>query len=89
MKDKDIDTIAKAIAAKIGEPAGNKLLGCGSASSSEYYYCSTTYSCSSYYECGGAADFHCWTFTCDTDFSCDNGFVCLDSFDCEASYTED
>ena len=88
MKDKDIDTIAKAIAAKIGEPGGNKILGCGSASSSEYYHCDT-YSCSSYYECGGAATFNCADFTCHDNFRCvDERYSCVGRFNCYATYSE-
>jgi len=89
MKDKDIDTIAKAIAAKLGEPGGSKLLGCGSASSSDYFDCTSLYNCSSYYECGGANSFVCWYFDCDDNFRCVHArYTCVGDFDCHATYTE-
>ena len=90
MKDEQIDKIAQAIAAKLAEPGGKKLLGCGDASSSQYYQCSATYSCSSYYECGGAAGFNCTDFDCNDDFYCaNNRYVCTGNFRCYGSYTED
>jgi len=84
MKDRDIDKIAEAIAAKLGEAGGPVVLGCGDASSSQNYNCDTgSYSCT-YYECGGAGEFRCVssfrcgdTFDCRTDFSCDSDFDCL------------
>ena len=87
MTDEQIDKIAQALAAKLAEPAGRGLLGCGSASSSQYYECTGTYNCSSYYECGGAADFSCVRFACHDDFGCALGFGCITTFDCEGRYT--
>jgi len=83
MSDEQINKIAQAIAAKIAEPGGNKLLGCGSASSTQRYQCSVTaYACSGY-ECGGAAEFYCYeghmcggNFDCYTNFTCRSGFSC-------------
>ena len=89
MTDEQIDKIAQALAAKLAEPGGAKLLGCGSASSSQYYGCTSgSYSCSSYYECGGANSFMCTRFSCHDDFWCDTAFGCITTFDCEGSYTE-
>jgi len=86
MNDEEINKIAQAIAAKIAEPGGNKLLGCGDASSSQNYQCSSSYQCNNDYECGGAGRFWCsnghrcgWMFDCYTSFQCDStgpGFSC-------------
>ena len=78
MTDEQINKIAQAIAAKLAEPAGQKLLGCGSSSSSLGYSCWTggSYACSPY-ECGGAGWFRCPTsFTCVTSIDCDDKFEC-------------
>ena len=91
MKKEEIEKIAQAIAAKLGEPGGNKLLGCGDASSSESYSCTSTsgYDCSGSYECGGAARFRCDYFTCQNTFYCAGQRVdCIFSFDCEGSYSD-
>ncbi|HUT05016.1 MAG TPA: hypothetical protein VM163_14130 [bacterium] len=77
MKDKDIDKIAQAIAAKIGEPGGPVILGCGDASSSQDYRCSDTYICYDDYECGGAGV-----------FNCGYGFYCHGYFDCEGASSQ-
>jgi hypothetical protein len=82
MTDEQIEKIAQAIAAKIGEPGGPAILGCGSASSTQNYSCpGTSYSCTSgIYECGGAGTFSCpRRFSC-TEFRCDNRM-----FDCSGS----
>jgi len=91
MRGKDIDTIAKAIAAKLGEPGGNKILGCGSASSTRSYECGGGFTCSSTgdrFECGGAGEFDCiyHHFACEYDFSYDSEFDChgIDNFSCRA-----
>ena len=78
MKQNDIDRIAASIAARIGDPEGAKLLGCGNASSSQSYQCSSsTYYCTSGYECGGAGRFYCpYFFSCTTSFDCDSAFDC-------------
>ena len=87
MSDEQIDKIAQALAAKLAEPGGGKLLGCGSVSSSQYYDCSGTYSCSSYYECGGAEWFRCSNFTCNDDFKCTNdNYGCYGTFRCSHTY---
>ena len=89
MSDEQINKIAQALAAKLAQPGGPGLLGCGSASSTQYYYCSSTYSCGSYYGCGGAADFACWTFTCHDQFRCYGIYGgCLRTFDCQNLYSE-
>jgi len=80
MNDEEINKIAQAIAAKIAEPGGNKLLGCGSASSTQRYQCSTAYQCNSGYECGGAAEFYCYN-----GHRCGNGFYCYTNFTCQTS----
>ncbi|HUT03471.1 MAG TPA: hypothetical protein VM163_06230 [bacterium] len=78
MKDKDINKIAEAIAAKIGAPSGPVVLGCGDASSTQTYNCSTGHNCTTY-ECGGAAQYRCSSafqcnrFNCYTNFQCDSG----------------
>jgi len=90
MKEKDIDKIAQAIAAKLGEAGGPVVLGCGDASSSQQYSCDTgSYSCS-YYECGGAGNFDCArSFRCSMDFDCYTDFDCSGStFDCHNRYNE-
>ena len=91
MKDTDIERIAEAIAAKLGEPGGAQLLGCGDASSSEDYTCDgRSYSCS-YYECGGAGQFTCdvyLAFRCSMDFDCYSNFDCRTTFDCAYRYNE-
>ena len=91
MKDEEIDKIAQAIAAKLAQPAGQKLLGCGSVSSSEYYDCHTDYRCTgSSYECGGAGLFRCLDyFACysTTTFTCrGSGFDCPALFFCSGTY---
>jgi hypothetical protein len=89
MTDEQIDKIAQALAAKLAEPGGGKLLGCGSASSSQYYSCNTgTYSCSSYYECGGAASFSCTRFDCYDNFHCvGDRWNCVTTFNCSHTYS--
>jgi hypothetical protein len=78
MSDEQINRIADAIAAKIGEPGGKQLLGCGSASNSMEFDCNATgsYACSPY-RCGGAGWFRCpSSFTCATTFDCNTKFSC-------------
>ena len=93
MEEKDIDRIAQAIAAKIAEPGGPALLGCGSASSTQRFGCSSgsIYYCrGTKYECGGAAHFGCQSaFYCEQDFHCDSDFTCQhpESFHCSGSYS--
>ncbi|MBN2209729.1 MAG: hypothetical protein JW759_10600 [Candidatus Coatesbacteria bacterium] len=87
LTDEQINKIAETLAAKLAEPGGPAPLGCGSASGSEYYYCSgSSYNCSGSYECG-VGGFSCRTFTCRNDFGCDQGFGCITTFDCQARYT--
>ncbi|MBN2207839.1 MAG: hypothetical protein JW759_00865 [Candidatus Coatesbacteria bacterium] len=92
MDEKGIDKIAQTIAAKLAEPGGNQLLGCGSASSTQQHQC-YTYNCSgTSYECGGAGLFQCGTFRCYTDFTCrdyHDEFTCASStyFTCSGSFT--
>ena len=93
MKYKDIDKIAQAIAAKLAEPDGNQLLGCGSASSSQEHRCyDSSYSCSQGYECGGAGYFYCQalTFSCSDLFSCYSNYSCYrytcSVFACDSSF---
>jgi len=89
MKDTDIDRIAEAIAAKLGEPGGAQLLGCGDASSSQTYSCTGYHDCNRNYECGGAGRFECsTTFRCVTGFECDSNFYCIDHFGCRRRYNE-
>jgi len=80
MEDKDIEKIAQAIAAKLAERAGNRLLACGDASSTGTFECGN-YGCGSGgYECGGAGRFNC------------DGFQCSGSsgtFECRGSYDGD
>ena len=88
MTDEQINKIAQAIAAKIGEPGRPVMLGCGDASSSQYYQCSGGYNCATY-ECGGAAQFNCsYDFRCNR-FNCHGNFSCYSSsaFSCASSYT--
>jgi len=86
MKDKEIDKIAQAIAAKLGEPGGPGVLGCGDASSSENYSCDYDYSCDDY-ECGGAGFFRCINlFECNTEFECYSDFNCYAGFHCAYHY---
>ena len=87
MDDKEIEKIAQAIAAKIAEPGGPGLLGCGSTSNSTGYYCSGTYSCSTY-ECGDPGGFGCIgsSYRCTGTFKCYNGFYCTGSYSCTGSY---
>jgi hypothetical protein len=89
MNDEEIDKIARAIAAKIGEPGGPAILGCGDASSSQSYTCNNNFVCNSgIYECGGAGPFRCTpgfsctTFRCYSDFGCGNpsGFSCPSNY---------
>ena len=95
MDDKEIEKIAQAIAAKLGEPPGNQLLGCHLASSSQAYRCTSTsdFTCSgSWYECGGQGLFDCYYyFFCRNSFSCfntSNGrFNCEYWFDCQGTYS--
>jgi len=88
MTDEQINKIAQALAAKLAEPGGNKLLGCGSASSSQHYDCRADYRCSSYYECGGAEWFSCDFFTCNDDFKCTrNQHTCYGTFRCSRTYS--
>jgi len=91
MKDKEIDKIAQAIAAKLGEPGGPGVLGCGDASSTQNYDCSNYYCDGDTYECGGAGYFHCaeyyyfrcsYTFSCDSTFRCGWYFTCRGNVDC-------
>jgi len=86
MKDKDINKIAEAIAAKLGEPGGQKLLGCGDASSTQTYNCSgSSYQCS-YYECGGAGQFRCSnSHRCGGTFNCYTNFTCAIDFSCPSA----
>ena len=88
MSEEEINKIAQALAAKLAEPAGPALLGCGSVSSSQYYDCSGTYRCSSGgYECGGAEWFACSNFTCDDYFRCTNDrYGCYGTFRCDHTY---
>ena len=92
MKNEEVNKIAEAIAAKIGEGDADQLLGCGSASNeSSYHACNGTgmYSCNTY-ECGGAADFTCGysTFACNV-FRCYGGlFNCTGHFECAGNYSE-
>jgi len=87
MDDEEIEKIARAIAAKIGEPGGPAMLGCGSASSSQPYNCSGSYTCSgSSYTCGGAGQFMCAAFRCDQYFYCYNNFTCTSSVYCMGRY---
>ena len=87
MKDEQINKIAEAIAAKLAEPGGNKLLGCGSASSSEYYRCENFVCERQPYECGGAGDFHCPNFRCrGLEFDCHSRFYCMQEFYCDSTY---
>ena len=90
MKKEEIDKIAKAIAAKLAEPAGNRVLGCGSASSSENHGChSGTYSCDTY-ECGGQGASGCTDFDCNDHFDCVSGvWACTGHFNCYGSYSDD
>ena len=85
MKDTDIERIAEAIAAKIGEPGGAQLLGCGDASSSQNYTCreAASYVCERDYECGGAGEFNCRPYY--GGFTCHSGgyFRCYTRFKCE------
>jgi len=87
MQKEDINKIAEAIAAKIGQPDGPVVLGCGDASSSTNYYCPTSFSCSTY-ECGGAAQFACIgnTYRCTGAFKCYTGFNCTGRFSCTGTY---
>jgi len=83
MDDKEIDKIAQAIAAKLAEPAGQQLLGCGSASSTQSYYCTNSYTCATSYECGGAGLFFCsgGQFYCRTKFNCGGyAFTCYSGY---------
>jgi len=87
MEDKDIEKLAQTIAAKLAEPGGNKLLGCGSQSSSQRYDCRSTFDCSSYYECGRAAIFSCDYFTCNDNFQCTRyEYGCYGTFRCSHTY---
>ena len=90
MKDEEIDKIAQAIAAKLAEPGGSGLLGCGSASSTQNYDCSGNYNCRPY-ECGGAGSFRCHNFDCRNYFYCDpSGFACTDVlFQCSGLFREE
>ena len=87
MDDKEIEKIAQAIAAKLAEPPGNRLLGCGSASNSTGHFCSGNYSCSTY-ECGGAGLFGCIgsSYRCTGVFKCYDGFYCSGIYSCSGSY---
>ena len=85
MDDKEIEKIAQAIAAKIAEPGGNQLLGCGSASSTSDYracYSGSNFTCSSY-ECGGAGNFRCGSATGYPQFGCTINFDCYTNFTCD------
>jgi len=95
MSEEQINKIAQAIAAKLAEPGGNQLLGCGSASSTQQYSCRPNYICSgSGYECGGNTPFNCGgsgsgAFSCVTSFACKvpfSQFDCTHQFDCSGSY---
>ena len=88
MKKEEIERIAQAIAAKLGEPGANQLLGCGDASSTQNYSCpGATYGCGSGgYECGGAGYFTCNVFVCAYGFECYTEFTCTGTFDCTSSY---
>ena len=90
MTDEQIDKIAQALAAKLAEPGGAKLLGCGSVSSSQRYDCpSTGYRCSGGggYECGGAGTFNCNEFVCESPrFRCADYFNCGNHFFCWGEY---
>ncbi|MBN2209731.1 MAG: hypothetical protein JW759_10610 [Candidatus Coatesbacteria bacterium] len=87
LNDEQINKIAETLAAKLAEPGGDKLLGCGSVSSTERYDCSGTYNCSSYYECGGDAWFRCSSFTCESNFKCTNDrYGCYGTFRCSSTY---
>ncbi|MBN2207840.1 MAG: hypothetical protein JW759_00870 [Candidatus Coatesbacteria bacterium] len=91
MDDKGIDKIAQAIAAKIGEKGAPVVLGCGSASSTEYYRCSDNFRCrGSAYECGGAGTFYCYGyFNCEASrFYCYSDFTCYTGayFYCGSNY---
>ena len=88
MNDEEINKIAQAIAAKIAEPGGPALLGCGDASSSQSYSCSSgSYQCGGSYECGGAGQFRCaLSFRCIMDFDCRSNFQCSSYFDCATHY---
>ena len=82
MTDEQIDKIARAIAAKIGEPGGPVVLGCGSASATGDYNCSA-YTCSTSYQCGGAGYFTCGGSS--TWFNCRDAFKCYSYFTCYGS----
>ena len=89
MKSEEIDKIAEAIAAKIGQASGPVLLGCGDASSSQTYRCSSNHICYSDYECGGAGVFNCaYGFYCHGYFRCEGAssqFRCgSDRFVCDS-----
>ena len=88
MSDEQINKIAQAIAAKIGEPGGPAILGCGSASSSSGYDCGQHTCNGTSYECGGAARHRCGYYNCYADsFSCGIGFLCAYSFYCSNEYS--
>ena len=94
MDDQEIEKIAQTIAAKLGEQGGQQLLGCGSASSSQGYNCTSTseYDCrGSSYECGGQGLFDCYyRFFCRNSFSCfgpSRRFNCEYYFDCQGTYS--
>ena len=91
MTDEQIEKIAQAIAAKIGEPGGPAILGCGSASNTQGYFCqSNPYNCNTSYECGGASYFYCggsygW-FYCRGTFKCYSNYTCYSSVSCSGTY---